>query len=166
MKLYRWLHENGGALQDGVEIVHQPSHGYHLQALAEFEVSKPVVHVPQSLTISLSALSYAQSQWPHDFVDRYADEPYAVTRFLLLDEYLHGASSWWYPYISLLPQVSEDPESPAFTTPLWFSDGDLTWLQGTGLPAAVEQRIKLWRKEYDEGRQFLTGLAKYNGYSW
>ena len=166
-KLYEWLHQNGGSLQKGVEIAYSPSYGYHLQALlTEFEATKPRVHVPQSLTLSISTLFNAQSQWPQEFINYYADKAYVITRFLLLDEYLHGSASWWYPYISLLPQVSEDPDLSPFNTPLWFSPENLTWLEGTGLPAAVEQRIKSWRREYDEGKEFLTGFATYDAYSW
>ena len=166
-KLHEWLHQNSGSLQKGVEIAYSPSYGYHLQThLTGFEAANPVVHVPQSLTLSISTLSYAQSQWPPEFVSHCADKAYVITRFLLLDEYLHDSSSWWHPYISLLPQISDDPESQTLNTPLWFSPADLTWLEGTGLPAAVEQRIKSWRTEYDEGRKFLTGFAKYGDYSW
>ena len=158
-RLHAWFTSNGGTLQNGVYIDHDAETGYCLRARSNYTYSEPVLHLPRDLTFSLLSTKHATSIWPKQFMQQFEDEPYILTRFMLIDEYLHGSGSFWWPYIDMLPEPAE--ESPSFNTPLWFDEQDMEWLQGTNLAAAVREREVAWKKEFHHGLQIL----RHSGYA-
>jgi hypothetical protein len=85
-----------------------------------------------------------------------------TTAFFLMGQYLKAENGFWYPYIRSLPRPDE------LTTPLFYSDDDLTWLNMTSLAAAREQRLQIWRANYEKGVACLRELQfeGVDAYSW
>jgi protein-histidine N-methyltransferase len=161
-----WFHENGGRLQQGIEVCYDPQFGYYLCATQDLDYSKPLVHCPISLTLSSLNVDRASNEWTDEFFSRFDKTPYAIIRFILVDEYLSGSSSWWWPYIALLPQPQGNNGEPPFNTPLWFSEDDLQWLNGTGLALAAEEREVAWKKEFNDGLKYLQDSKNLSLYTW
>lgn len=157
-RLYAWFTTNGGTMQDGAYIDHDADIGYLLRAGPDYRPSQPVLHLPRALTFSMLSAS-GTTVWPETFIQRFKDEPYILTRFMLVDEYLQGSESFWWPYIDMLPNPSEDPAP--FNTPLWFNEEDSRWLEETNVAAAARDRDTAWHKEFHDGLLIL----QQSGYS-
>lgn len=90
--------------------------------------------------------------------------PEETTAFFLMGHYLLRENGFWFPYISSLPGPEE------LTTPLFFreEEGDLEWLGMTSLAASREQRLKIWRGNWERGYTILKELG-FEGvglYTW
>jgi hypothetical protein len=85
-----------------------------------------------------------------------------TTAFFLMGQYLKAENGFWHPYIRSLPRPDE------LTTPLFYSDDDLAWLNMTSLAAAREQRLQIWRANYEKGVACLRELQfeDVDVYSW
>jgi hypothetical protein len=70
-----------------------------------------------------------------------------------MGQYLRGKESFWYPYLCTLPQPGQ------LTTPLFFGEEDVDWIQGTGIPEASVERIKIWDQKYDDAINKLEGFG-------
>lgn len=98
--------------------------------------------------------------FPREFIASIGSEE--TMAFFLMGQYLKAENSFWHPYIRSLPRPDE------LTTPLFYSDDDLAWLNMTSLAAAREQRLQIWRANYEKGVAFLRELQFENAdaYSW
>lgn len=82
--------------------------------------------------------------------------------FFLMGQFLCGESSFWFPYLRTLPQPGQ------LTTPLFFGEEDVDWIQGTGIPDASVQRFRLWEGRFDESIAKLEEVEFENvdSYTW
>ena len=98
--------------------------------------------------------------FPHAFID--AVGPEDTTTFFLMGQFLRGERSFWYPYLRTLPQPGQ------LTTPLFFGEEDVDWIQGTGIPNASVQRFQLWEAQFDKAVAKLeeVGFEDVDSYNW
>ena len=165
--LYQWFINHGGKLQAAAEIAYDDINGYHLRAKADLDISNPVVHCPRSITLSVDNVDHRQPPWSEAFISKFRySSPEVLVRFLLIDEYLRGLDSKWWPYIACLPGPDQELENPRINTPLWFNEHDRAWLKGTNIDAAIDERERLWRKELSEGLALLQGTVDCALYTW
>eukprot|EP00760_Papus_ankaliazontas_P012237 PhM_4_TR15228/c0_g1_i2/m.48142/K19199/SETD3; histone-lysine N-methyltransferase SETD3 len=129
------------------------------------------LRIPLDLIISVSTAHASPAVGPV-LRQHFAQQPQvALAVYLLHERFVSGASSFWAPYISLLP-TSHD-------TPLFFDDADLSLLDGTDIPAKV--RFERTQIEDDLGRlhaylsvsspigpltHFLDDVLTLDNYMW
>lgn len=168
-ELEEWFATNGGVIHatisrnhaDGLHLRYSYNHTKHAP-------EDPVVSCPHALSLSILDLDCAGDRWPEEFVLHHKDAPEVLTRFFLIDQYLEGRDSFWWPYLSMLPQPTEPHP---FHTPLWYGEEDCAWIAGTNLEAARTGRIVAWQREFDEGLELLKGSSRVGSsltclYSW
>lgn len=78
--------------------------------------------------------------------------PHVIGRFFLMQQYLAGKSSFWYPYIATLPQP--DAISSWSLPPFWPED-DFAFLEGTNTGIAAQVIQDQLKGEFKEARKVL-----------
>jgi hypothetical protein len=134
-RLIQWFRENGGRLNEAIEMLHSPDYGYHFIAKSKaINVKEIACTCPFGLTLShLNVLpappagvrNYSNESVCSKLVDKV--DKSTVAAFFLAEQRLKGKDSFWLPYIRLLPNEAK------ITTPLWFKDQELAYLKGTNL---------------------------------
>jgi len=161
--LEQWLQKHGGFLHPRINISHNEDRGLHWTAKAAIESATPVSTIPHSLALSyLNALVddaypvFKQRQKDFGGVEN-------IGFFYLMAQYIHQDSSFWKPYLDVLPKPAH-----AFTTPLWFDESeDLVWLEGTDVLHTMLGRKAIYEQHHRKGVNILkqAGVdAKF--YSW
>lgn len=196
--LVQWALSHGATLHENVEV-HEDKSGFSLRTrtdrdgvnITEGFTKKPIVTCPLKLSLSafnafhqcpLSRLKnqHDPSHFPQLFLDK---TPFHVIgKFFLCQQYLLSEDSFWFPYISSLPQPgrgeynggsfsSDDAEK--LGTPLFWTEEELEWIRGTNMDAARLERLELWKREWSDGCCILRneGFAgweefDYNLYGW
>jgi hypothetical protein len=149
----------------------------HLQVKADWPDPIPketrVINAPVGITLSyFNAIDHHQSSsngvsfsshglvFPRAFIDSVGPEE--TTTFFLMGQFLRGESSFWFPYLRTLPQPGQ------LTTPLFFGEEDVDWIQGTGIPDASVQRFRLWEGRFDESIAKLEDVEfeDVDSYTW
>ncbi|KAJ5267546.1 hypothetical protein N7478_010354 [Penicillium angulare] len=153
---------------DAVCIAQDDQRGVHLQVRADHPTSVSsetrVINTPLGVTMSyFNAINYSSPkgsfsshgvQFPRAFIDAVGLEE--TMTFFLMAHFLRGEQSFWHPYLRTLPQPGQ------LTTPLFFGEEDVDWLQGTGIPDASVQRYQAWDEKYDSSIEKLE-TAGYQG---
>ena len=129
-----------------------------------------VINTPLSATMSyFNAVDYECAYakfsshgvvFPREFIDAVDKEE--TFAFFLMGQFLRGEKGFWFPYLRTLPQPGQ------LTTPLFFSEEDVDWIQGTGIQEAAVQRYLVWDEKYDSGIRKLEEL-NFEGleeYTW
>ncbi|KAJ5650796.1 uncharacterized protein N7484_004519 [Penicillium longicatenatum] len=172
--LLEWVCSQGGHINDSVCIAHDDQRGVHLQVKADWPTTVPketrVINAPLGVTMSyFNAVDYSSAKGsfsshgvklPQAFID---DVGLAETMtFFLIAHFLRGEQSFWYPYLQTLPQPGQ------MTTPLFFGEEDVDWLQGTGIPDASVSRYRDWDKQYDLSIEKLeqAGFEGFEAFTW
>ncbi|KAJ5521895.1 hypothetical protein N7527_006010 [Penicillium freii] len=172
--LLNWFIQHGGTVDKSVRIAQDASRGVHLQVKADWPEAIPketrVINTPIELSMSwYNAIGYEspRGSFPKHGVDlprTWIDQvgPEEAFAFFLMGQYLQGAEGFWYPYLRTLPQPGQ------LTTPLFFGEEDVDWIQGTGIPEAAVERIKIWEEKYDSGYLQLgeIGYPDCEQYTW
>lgn len=172
--LVNWFTTQGGSIDNSVCIAQDVSRGVHLQVKADRPHPVPketrVINTPLSVTMSyFNAVGHESAgisfpthgvAFPRTFID--AVGPEEITAFFLMGQYLRGPQGFWYPYLRTLPQPGR------LTTPLFFGEEDVDWIQGTGIPEASVQRYQEWDRKYDESISRLEeiGFENVEEYTW
>ncbi|KAI4868167.1 SET domain-containing protein [Hypoxylon rubiginosum] len=184
--LLRWVEEEGGSLNPAIEIYHDDvtKGSYRVKDSCSVGVDDVIVSLPLSKTLSyLDAISChpdfspssssnnssleEQSHFPAEFLEK--TPPHVVGRFFLMQEYLLGSESKWWPYIQTLPQ----PEHMSTALPAMWPSDDIGFLKGTNAFVAVQDIKSTLKKEYKDAMKLLperyhaeyTRLLYYWAYS-
>jgi len=144
--LIRWFVKHGGQLSPDVRIAHSSARGFHMRATGPLN-SDVVVTCPLNLTLSCLNLDPEQKEVPS------IDSPlrkcqgkipdHILTYLLLIEQQKKDSESPWHAYIACLP----GPES--MTTPLWFGDEDIAFLQGTSVAPAAKERKAEYHQQWE-----------------
>jgi len=163
MDFERWFLTNGGFIHKDVEIV-STSNGRAVQVRSGscIEPGTEIVSCPHRCSIS-----YADSRKYGLLSNKISDVsslPQSVaTRLFLVKQYLLQENSFWYPYISILPQPHDEN---AFNTAICFGKDDEIWLRGTNLGRAAIARKAAWREEFDHAHKLLFSSADDEASMW
>lgn len=164
----QWFLANGGHIHPHVEIASDPVTGRHMRVINGHNIPTEslVVSCPHELTISW--LNIIKGSEP--FLGQFAlEEAYhavnqvVLVRFFLVNEYLKGKESFWWPYIQTLIQP---PEAHSLGTPLYYDDNDWAWIRGTNLEHAARKTESMWHLEYDEVIQSLVPMDGSHADEW
>ncbi|CAI7612941.1 unnamed protein product [Penicillium pancosmium] len=164
-ELVQWVTNHGGYIADTVFVAQDDTRGVHIQVRTDLPeaISKEtrVINTPLNVTMSyFNAIDYTCPKgsfsshgvvFPREFIDAVGKEE--TTAFYLMGQFLRGEEGFWFPYLRTLPQPGQ------LTTPLFFGEHDVDWLQGTGIPDASVFRYKHWDKKFDEGMAKLEELG-------
>lgn len=161
----QWVTNHGGYIADTVFVAQDDTRGVHIQVRTDLPeaISKEtrVINTPLNVTMSFfNAIDYTCPKgsfpshgvvFPREFIEAVGREE--TTAFYLMGQFLRGEEGFWFPYLRTLPQPGQ------LTTPLFFGEHDVDWLQGTGIPDASVFRYKHWDKKFDEGMAKLEELG-------
>ncbi|KAJ6163205.1 hypothetical protein N7497_003184 [Penicillium chrysogenum] len=173
-ELVNWFTQHGGTVDKSVRIAQDASRGVHLQVKEDWPESIPketrVINTPIKVSMSwFNSIGYESPRGsfakhgvdlPRTWIDEVGPEE--TFAFFLMGQYLRGSEGFWYPYLRTLPQPGQ------LTTPLFFGEEDVDWIQGTGIPEAAVERIKVWEQKYDFGYLKLDeiGFPDCEQYTW
>lgn len=191
--LVEWALSHGANIHENIEV-HEDDSGLSLRtkvagdgiSLGAGLEEKPIVSCPLGLSLSvfnafhhcpLSRLKdqHTSTYFPQVFLDK---TPFHVIgKFFLCQQYLLSKDSFWFPYISSLPQPGLDEynggsfsskDAKRLGTPLWWTEEDLEWIRGTNMDAARLERLDLWRREWSDGCGVLRdeGFEDWESYSY
>ncbi|KAH7135847.1 hypothetical protein B0J11DRAFT_576404 [Dendryphion nanum] len=155
-KLVDWFVRTGGWLHPDVSIAQDPSGSYHVIAASDLDsrdyVSLARGHIRS--TLSYLNLDQGQSIVPHinsPLQKCLGKIPNHVLTYLFLVEQLKvKAESFWEPYLACLPRPAD------MTTPLWFSDEDGAYMQGTPLMNSIAAQRDALQKEWSAARLVMA----------
>ena len=166
--LVQWVEQDGGRLNPGVEIYHNEvtKGSFRVKDGCKIDKGDAVVTLPLSKSLSfLNAINdhpdFEGASFPHivkaenslyfptEFLK--STPPHVVGRFFLMQQYLIGQDSVWWPYIQSLPQ----PEHMAGSLPAMWPSDDLEFLEGTNAHVAVEEIKSNLKKEFKQAMKLL-----------
>jgi len=149
---YLWLKENGVYLSDKASWAHPPHRlviaeetkdegefsGRGLLSSRNVNLGEKVLEIPDRLMLTKKL---ALETLPASVMELVEDE-YVAIALLLLFEHNKGDSSFFKPYLDILPSLDEI--NPLF----WWSDEDLQLLQGSPTLSACQQLREKLMREY------------------
>lgn len=175
--LVAWALEHGATLHPSIEVYDdvttglsfriRPSAVGGLSAASETpsnDARAPIVSIPA--TLSLSYLT-ALDSLPVGFTG--AVKPHVVGRFFLIQQFLLGKESFWWPYIQALPQPSDHE---AWELPPFWPEDDAELLDGTNVEVGIEKIRRDVQTEFKNAQQVLSRLdhaladVRLNMYQW
>ncbi|KAI0426366.1 SET domain-containing protein [Xylaria sp. FL1042] len=166
--LVRWIEGAGGQLHPAVEIYHDhvTKGSFRVKEAGVLGSDEEIVSLPLSCSLSflnavaghpgIAATPPPTISAPRDGVYFPAEflgnvPPHVVGRFFLVQEYLRGEHSHWWPYIRTLPP----PEHMADMLPVVWPTSDAEFLRGTNAYVAVQEIRSTLKKEYKQAMKFL-----------
>ncbi|KAL8793562.1 MAG: hypothetical protein Q9195_003824 [Heterodermia aff. obscurata] len=166
----QWFLANGGYINPNIEITKDQITGRYLRVLdgEALGAGSLIISCPHELTISwLNVIKGSETfLGQFDLGDMYhAVNEVVIVRFFVMNEYIKGEDSFWWPYIRSLPQPTD---AQLLGTPLYYDDEDWLWLRGTNLEHAATKTERMWYNEYDEVMQSLVRIegSLANDWSW
>ncbi|KAI5920877.1 hypothetical protein F4810DRAFT_680867 [Camillea tinctor] len=166
--LLQWVEEGGGSLHPSVELYHDEitKGSFRVKDTCSIEPDATIVTLPLSKSLSyLNAITghpsltaalppfisqpTDDSHFPLEFLQR--TPPHVTGRFFLIQQYLLGPNSPWWPYIRTLPQ----PEHISSLLPLMWPSDDVEFLRGTNAFNAIEEIKSNLKKEYKRAMKLL-----------
>ncbi|KAK0665954.1 hypothetical protein QBC41DRAFT_326833 [Cercophora samala] len=84
-----------------------------------------------------------------------SNPPHVLGRFFLVKEYLKGKDSYWWPYISTLPQPDR---LDTWALPAVWPEDDIECLEETNAHVAIREIQANIKKEYKHARKILKEL--------
>ncbi|TVY75688.1 Ribosomal lysine N-methyltransferase set10 [Lachnellula suecica] len=159
--LLKWARSNYTTLYSSVEIYQDPVTGLSFRAAQDIPPGTNFVSCSYQTTLSYLNAIHASSDFqrhdsqpfPSEFIDGLTpDDPNIIGHFFLMQQYLLGPTSFWWEYIRLLPQ----PDQPErLGLPIWWSEADRRFLDGTNAEPPILKRQQLWKAEWKKGTAIL-----------
>ena len=123
-QLLKWAKENGTRVHGAITIDTDPNSGYLLRATADIPGRSTIIGCSyQTMLSCLNVMipnSHTKSSFPQSFIDQLSiNDPNILSNFFLVEQYVFGERSFWYPYIKLLPQpgaclLPSDESDPSY----------------------------------------------------
>lgn len=159
--LEKWFKENGGYLNPSVNICYSEELGAHFRTVEEVPAGTRILTVPHHLAIS-NLNAQVDDAFPVFRTHAKSFTVEALTFFYLMAQWIHKETSFWKPYLETLP-----PPDNGYETPLWFSEEDKKWLEGTDLQPTSLAREEIWQKYWQDGLEILKSAdVDVAPYTW
>jgi hypothetical protein len=169
--LIDWGSLHQSSLHPNVEIYQDPVTGLSFRARDDHPPGSAVVTASHQISLSylnaIEAPGFPRHGPP--FPDKFLkvlneDDPNIISHFFLMQQFLLGDESFWWPYIRLLPQ----PDQPqSLGIPIWWSREDRRFLAGTNAEPPLQKRGDLWQAEWEKGIALLQDhVANWQDYSY
>ncbi|EEU41637.1 uncharacterized protein NECHADRAFT_106552 [Fusarium vanettenii 77-13-4] len=166
-RFIQWTRQHGAYFHPSLTFVVTPNRGAEVlvtgQAIQPFET---LFKVPYGISLSyFNAVSAGipgspyqphSKPLPEEFLENTSDHD-TVNAIFLVQQYLLGEQSFWYPYIQILPQPDDDKDS---AIPLLWPESDLLWLRGTHLEEAVS------KQKVDHVKRWTEAMETLQKYGW
>jgi len=152
-----WARKHQTSLHPDVEIYLDPLTGLSFRATKDLPPASKIVNCSYQTTLSylnaISASSFFHNHesvpFPPEFIAALKqDDPNIIGHFFLMQQFLMGEQSFWWHYIKLLPQPDE-PERLGI--PIWWSETDRRFLNGTNAEPPIKIREEMWRTQWTKG---------------
>ncbi|CAP64756.1 uncharacterized protein PODANS_5_10200 [Podospora anserina S mat+] len=164
--LQRWAQDHGAALHPSLEVYEDDVTGYSLRVKpSASEALAPgfcavTCHVAITLSYINALIDGPISRAPQNKEQRPAfppqfmssNPPHVIGRFFLVKEYLKEKDSYWWPYISTLPQPDR---VDTWALPAVWPEDDIECLEETNAHVAVREIQANIKKEYKHARKLL-----------
>ncbi|KAI1651321.1 SET domain-containing protein [Daldinia loculata] len=166
--LLRWVESDGGYLNPAIEIYHDEvtKGSFRVKDSCSTGVDDVIVTLPLSKSLSyLDAIRghpafaspsnsdtlsrESREYFPEEFLKE--TPPHVVGRFFLMQQYLLGPESKWWPYIRTLPQL----EHMSNILPVMWPSDDIEFLNGTNASAAIQDIKSTLKKEHKNALKLL-----------
>ncbi|KAK4171967.1 hypothetical protein QBC36DRAFT_338901 [Triangularia setosa] len=162
--LHQWAENHGANLHPSLEIYKDDITGYSLrvQPSANEGLAPGFCAVGCHVAITLSYInalidspintSATNQEQDPAFPPRFMSSapPHVIGRFFLIKEYLKGKDSYWWPYISTLPQPDH---IDTWALPAVWPEDDIECLEETNAHVAVREIQINIKKEYKHARK-------------
>jgi hypothetical protein len=168
--LLEWSRAHGGTVHPALEVYKDDVTGFSMRVKASsteepdptIKPGEEVLACPLGTSLSfLNATTDApilagspERVEPHPaFPPRFMEiQPHVIAHFYLMKQYLLGKDSFWYPYISTLPQ----PDSiSSWSLPPFWPDEDFEFLEGTNAAVAAQEIQVNAKRDFKEARKIL-----------
>ncbi len=182
LRFQEWFSENGGVIHEGAYNEWNEDCQYNLQVGSGHTIRDDsiVISCPTSLAFCFMTYAHKDQAGYRSKIDRTSLNQDVVLRLTLMEQYSLGIKSFWWPYITILPQPHLPPvshksgnegevstvEKQSFHTPLYFDEEDMLWLKGTNLGAAAKSRVNEWREEFENAKNSIKGLDEMQQALW
>lgn len=168
--LIHWGGVHQSHLHHNVEIYQDPLTGLSFRAVNNHPPGTTVVTASHQISLSyLNAIEAPgfirhSEPFPEEFLSALSkDDPNIIGHFFLIQQYLMGEASFWWPYIRLLPQ----PDQPqSLGIPIWWPRDDRQFLDGTNAEPPLRKRKELWKTEWSRGVAILEDHEHWQDYSY
>jgi hypothetical protein len=167
-ELVLWANELGTTLHPALQIYEDPTTGLSFRAIRDLPSETKLVECSYGITLSyLNAadapgFSRHSEAFPQQFLGSLEPEdPNIIGHFFLMQQYLRGERSFWWPYIRLLPH----PDKPSSIPALW-PEEDQRYLDGTNAEPAIKKRLDLWEEEWRRGVDLLGDFENTQQYTF
>ncbi|KAJ9126533.1 hypothetical protein QFC24_001560 [Naganishia onofrii] len=125
-----WLVSAGGWYDEtALDLQDYPGMGQGAVALRDLEEDTPLFSVPSSLLLSAEHSDLRTHLSSADWKDLVDAGGWTALIMCMMWEDAQGERSRWYGYMRSLPE--------RFDTPMFWSEDDLRWLEGTDIPSKV-----------------------------
>ncbi|KAL3675689.1 hypothetical protein R1sor_025637 [Riccia sorocarpa] len=136
-ELRQWVEKNGGYVSSGIELTQDGQSGLGLRTTQWIPRGQTVISLPSHLPLGMrfDDTRNADSEAVQAIVNRVPEELWALRLGMKLLNEKAKENSFWWPYISLLPQ--------RFQIPIFFSGDEIASLQYPPLIYQVKKRCKV-----------------------
>jgi N-lysine methyltransferase SETD6 len=142
-KFVSWARSNGAIIPDTLTFPSNDGEA-SVQTTIPVEKGTQLFHLPHSILITQAKCASCLPQLAPFSVHE------KICAFVANERH---CNEFWKPYFECLPCQ--------FTTPPYFTEDELTVLEGTNLSHAWKDHISLWMEEYGRVKKVLNGMTWY-----
>lgn len=147
-RFLEWAKANGAHF-DGVRVQQFPQYELGLVATKDFQRGEQFVTIPHKMILSLDNLSETAAEIL-DQVPVLDTMPNVKLAFVLVIERLNGNTSFWKPYIDLLPE--------RYSTVMYFTPSEMNELKGSSAFHMALNQCKHIARQYAFIRKAIQNL--------
>jgi hypothetical protein len=173
-RFHEWFTSNGGYINASCHL-EQDDNGISVRADTDIPRGEVAAKCPFSLTLSnLNLHAHVEdaeggADDPVRYISETALEPLVqsnlpfetVSRFVLMEQRILAARSFWAPYMDVLPKEDR------LNTPVYYDDEAMRFLKDTELDGAVRMRLRAWKEEWERALSVLEEKGRnVDGFTW